>query len=80
MTTTQSQPQSQTATRWVHCRVCGDEIDPPERGLIKDTCKPCGEVESVTARSGWCIATMHKSNSVLITDPALLVGINLKQI
>lgn len=62
------------------CRVCGDDIDPPERAyvLLKSTCLFCGEDMARAERRSWCIAPMHKSNYLFITNPADLLGINNK--
>lgn len=42
------------------------------------TCKPCGEEQAKTERMSWCVAPMHKSNYMLITDKDLLTGLNNK--
>ena len=60
------------------CRICGDEIDPPERARIKPLCLWCGEDQAKQERASWCIAPMHKSNYMLFTNPADLIGINNK--
>jgi len=63
-------------TRWVHCSLCGSEIEPPERGSITSLCMSCGEQES--AKKKHCIVPMHKSNYVVVTDQNLLTGVNQK--
>lgn len=60
------------------CRTCGDEIVPAARAALKATCLPCGEAAAVNERKAWCVAPMHKSNYVLLTDRADLLGINNK--
>jgi len=60
------------------CTTCGDEINPPERARLRTTCKPCGEHAARAERTSWCIAPLHKSNYVLITDRELLAGLNNK--
>jgi len=39
---------------------------------------PCGEEAATRARKSWCVAPMHKSNYMLITDRDLLTGVNNK--
>lgn len=60
------------------CRSCGDDIDPPERARLTPLCLYCGEEAARAERKSWCIAPMHKSNYMLFTDPADLIGINNK--
>ena len=60
------------------CRTCGDPILPVARAALKATCLPCGEHSAVQARKSWCVAPMHKSNYMLITNRADLLGINNK--
>jgi len=66
------------AMRWVHCRTCGDEIVPPERGMSTSLCVLCGEEQARQERSTWCVAPMHKSNYMLFTNKVDLKGINNK--
>jgi hypothetical protein len=58
--------------------LCGDPINPSRLALGYRTCLPCGEISAVQARKSWCVAPMHKSNYMLITNPADLLGINNK--
>lgn len=37
------------------CRVCGDDIEPPERAHIKSVCLFCGEEAARQERTSWCI-------------------------
>lgn len=60
------------------CRQCGDDINPARALLGYKTCLPCGEDAAKQARTHWCVAPMHKSNYMLITDPTLLAGLNNK--
>jgi len=60
------------------CLICGSAIEPKERLAISSLCKPCGERDAIQARTRWCVAPMHKSNYVLITDRDLLTGVNNK--
>jgi len=38
----------------------------------------CGELQAVKERASWCIAPMHKSNYILVTNKDDLVGLNNK--
>jgi len=60
------------------CRTCGDLITPLARAAIKPTCLPCGEEAATQERKSWCVAPMHKSNYMLLTNRADLLGINNK--
>jgi len=64
------------ATRWVHCSLCGSEIEPPERGSITSLCVSCGEKQAREKKH--CIVPMHKSNYVVVCDRELLTGVNQK--
>jgi hypothetical protein len=57
---------------------CGEDINPARAMLGYRTCLSCGEDAAKQARQAWCVAPMHKSNYVLITDPSLLTGLNNK--
>lgn len=58
------------------CLVCGDTVIHDRWKLGYKTCLSCGEIASKKVRH--CIVPMHKSNLVLITDVADLIGINNK--
>ena len=58
------------------CVVCGDDIVVGRRELGYNTCLKCGEI--ISRMKKHTIAPMHKSNYVLITDRADLVGLNNK--
>lgn len=60
------------------CAHCGELIHPDRFALGYDLCLSCGEAEAVKARRSWCVAPMHKSNYLLITNPADLRGLNNK--
>ena len=67
--------------RYEHCVRCGEEIDPPERGLIKNTCLWCGEEAARMERASWCVLTPHKQGAIYVTKEAakaLAVGVNNK--
>jgi hypothetical protein len=57
---------------------CQDEIPPARYALGYRTCLQCGDRQAKQERKLWCIAPMHKSNYVLITDKADLQGLNNK--
>lgn len=46
--------------------------------IPKRICPACADVAAVLARAGWCVAPMHKSNYMLMTNRADLLGINNK--
>lgn len=60
------------------CVECGTPVAPRRSELGYTTCMPCGEQVAIKARSTWCVAPMHKSNYMLITNPADLLGLNNK--
>jgi RNA polymerase-binding transcription factor DksA len=64
--------------RYVHCRDCGSEIEPPQRGLLTSLCVFCGEEHAKQERMGWTVAPMHKSNYVRVMDRKDLRGLNNK--
>jgi hypothetical protein len=49
------------------CRICGYEIDPPERARIKSICLDCGDKAARQERKGWCILTPHKQGAMFFT-------------
>lgn len=63
--------------RWMHCRDCGhdllDRID-----TLNGFCPDCRELNALEVRRHWCVAPMHKSNYILVTDPEDLIGLNNK--
>jgi hypothetical protein len=58
------------------CVCCGGAVHPARWALGRHTCLPCGEASAQQERKGWTVAPMPKSNYILITDPALLKGLN----
>lgn len=62
------------------CMKCGEDITPPERTKLANTCLKCGELDAKEARKSWCIAPLNKSNYVLVTDPTMLKQLNPKRI
>lgn len=60
------------------CRTCGDDIDPRRVALGYRVCLLCGEDAARAERTSWCIAPLHKSNYMLLTNKEDLKGINNK--
>ena len=60
------------------CRTCGDDIDPRRVVLGYRVCLLCGEEAARAERTSWCIAPLHKSNYMLLTNKEDLKGINNK--
>lgn len=58
------------------CTHCGDAVHPARWAIGRYTCLACGEQDAKQERKGWTVAPLPKSNYILITDPALLVGLN----
>lgn len=58
-----------------HCN-CGNTIPQRRYELGYRTCLVCGEVHARQVKH--CVAPMHKSNYMLITDMSLLQGLNNK--
>jgi len=63
---------------FLYCCSCGDEVDGKRYVLGYRTCLPCGEIQALEARASWCVAPMHKSNYMLITNHDDLIGLNNK--
>ena len=57
---------------------CQEEIHPARYALGYKTCLNCGDRQAKQARKLWCIAPMHKSNYMLITNKSDLQGLNNK--
>jgi len=60
------------------CSTCGSDIFPETLKLTGTKCAGCRDMVAKEARSFWCVAPLHKSNYMLITDPADLAGLNNK--
>jgi len=58
------------------CRLCYAEYPAERRVFGYTTCLECGEKQAKLVRH--TIVPMHKSNYVVISDPSLLVGVNVK--
>lgn len=63
--------------KYVHCQDCGtDLLDPLD--TLNGFCWDCREDAAREVRKGWCVAPMHKSNYLLITNRQDLAGLNCK--
>jgi len=62
----------------LNCCWCGDDVAPRRWGLGFRSCMACGELQAVKERAAWCIAPLHKSNYILVTNKDDLVGLNNK--
>jgi len=60
------------------CTWCGADVSLPRWDLGYRVCLVCGEEQARQEREDWCIAPMHKSNYVLITNHEDLIGLNNK--
>lgn len=63
--------------RFLHCRDCGQDLEDPMHTLA-GYCWVCRETAAIEARKHWCVAPLHKSNYMLITNRDLLAGLNNK--
>ena len=63
--------------KFLHCQVCGQDLEDPLHTLA-GFCWDCREDAAIEARKGWCIAPLHKSNYMLITQRSDLQGLNNK--
>lgn len=62
----------------LNCCWCGDDVASGRWALGIRCCLTCGETQAVKARASWCVAPMHKSNYMLITNRRDLAGLNNK--
>lgn len=60
------------------CPRCGDDVSAARVALGRRLCLECGEEAARNERQSWTVAPMHKSNYMLLTDKADLLGINNK--
>lgn len=60
------------------CRLCGDDSELTQKRWVKGHkfCINCGD--EIAKQRKFCVAPMHKSNYMLITDRADLHGLNNK--
>ena len=56
------------------CQNCGDDINPLRSELGYRYCLSCGETRAKQVKH--CIVPMPKSNYIVVTDMALLIGLN----
>lgn len=61
---------------WAQCEACGDDYSMERWALGYNTCLSCGE--QMARGRVRCVAPMHKSNYMLITNPEDLKGLNNK--
>jgi hypothetical protein len=73
--------QAEVSHQYTHkCTVCDEtKVMPARAEYCKSerrpiTCLPCGDKIARTVKH--CIVPMPKSNYIVVTDPALLVGLN----
>ena len=60
------------------CPQCGDPVPQARIALGRRLCLPCGEEAARAERTSWCIAPLHKSNYILLTNREDLKGVNNK--
>ena len=65
-------------TENINCSQCGEAVDSRRAALGYGVCLLCGEEAARAERTHWCVAPMHKSNYVLVTNRDDLVGLNEK--
>lgn len=58
------------------CVDCGDDIPSTRRQVFCVLCEQDRERSAKAQRQSWCVVPMPKSNYILVTDPALLQGLN----
>jgi hypothetical protein len=56
------------------CQHCGESINPLRTELGYKYCLDCGETRAKQVKH--CIVPMPKSNYIVVTDMALLIGLN----
>jgi predicted RNA-binding Zn-ribbon protein involved in translation (DUF1610 family) len=59
-----------------NCTACGMSYPDERKAIGYDTCTSCGEVQARKRKH--CIAPMHKSNYMVITNLVDLKGLNNK--
>lgn len=60
------------------CVKCGDHVLTARWKLGYKTCLRCGEKQAKQVSMGFCVAPMHKSNYILVTNLDDLKGLNNK--
>lgn len=61
------------------CIRCEESFSAARYSLGYQHCLPCGDAVAISARKGWTVVPMHKSNYVLVTDPEVLKQLNPKR-
>ena len=64
------------------CRICGYEIDPPERARLRPICLECGEEaakEEMRRKRTMCLP-INKSTPTYISDLEMLKQLNPKRV
>lgn len=69
---------TETKDMETNCTDCGALVCKERWELGYSLCLLCGEAKAKKDRGSWCVAALHKSNYLLITNPADLRGINNK--
>ena len=64
----------ETITKPSTCPTCDNKVDPRRVALGYLHCLECGEAKAKNVKH--CIVPMPKSNYIVVTDPALLIGLN----
>jgi len=70
---------SKLDTNTAVCIRCGESFSAARYSLGYQHCLQCGDALAVTARKGWTVVPMHKSNYILCTDPDVLKQLNPKR-
>jgi len=60
------------------CISCGSRIEKRRYDLGYRVCLMCGEEQARQDRLSWCVAPLHKSNYMLVTNRDDLAGLNNK--
>lgn len=60
------------------CKSCGDIFSIRRARAGYKLCLECGEEQARQDRKSWCVAPMHKSNYMLLTNREDLAGLNNK--
>ena len=62
----------------MECTECGEKYPAARAALGYRLCLTCGDKKARAARTSWCIAPVHKSNYILVTNREELKFINNK--
>jgi hypothetical protein len=61
------------------CKICGDEIDPPERARLKPYCLLCGEDMARAERKSWCVIQEYQKGGYMYVTREAAISSTLKQ-